>query len=501
MVSQRFVAVLFAAALALAVQVAGRAAAAPQFELAPCPFPADDAILRQVRCGFVAVPENRAIPDGRRLKLAVAILKSLSPSPRPDPVVIVAGGPGEPFVGRAPNLIANGSMDVLRADRDIILYDQRGVAFSEPKFCPELADDWTPGGFTTPADRRAHQRDMAARCGESMRRAGYDLSQYNTVVSAHDLQDLRRALGLKSWNLHGRSYGSRLALIAMRVSPEGIRSVVLDGPLPPNRSKWFNMPGDFTDVLKRLSAECAAQPDCKAAFPDVEQTFWRTLDALQRDPFTRQPARNGNTRTVRVTPARFSGAIHAAVERLQPAVPMLIHAMHARDESMLTPVNRALTQTREGRLPGSPGMTAAVNCFDEAPLATPELLQQTRKAYSPVLTDEDVFNSPEGCDALHPYRARPDQLAAVKSDIPTLIITGEFDFQTHRSNGPLVAKTLKNSQLVEVPGVAHIPSFRYECTRTMMRDFHNAPTRKVDVSCLKSIPRLRFVTDVNALGQ
>jgi pimeloyl-ACP methyl ester carboxylesterase len=456
--------------------------------------------LKQVRCGYVAVPENRAIPDGRRLKLAVAILRSLSPNPRPDPVVIVAGGPGEQFVGRAPSLIANGSMDVLRADRDIILYDQRGVAFSEPQFCPELADEWRPGGFDTPAERRAHQRDMAARCGESMRRAGYDLSQYNTVVSAHDLQDLRRALGVKSWNLHGRSYGSRLALTAMRVSPEGIRSVVLDGPSPPNRSKWLNTPADFTDVLKRLSAECAAQPDCKAAFPDVEQTFWRTLDSLQRDAFTRQRTLRGGT--PRVTPARFAGGIHAAIERLQPAVPMLIHAMYTRDETVLLAVNGALRQTLQGRSgAGSPGMTHTVSCFDEAPLATPQLLQQTRKAYSPVLTDEDVFNGPKGCDALHPYRAGPDQLAAVKSDIPTLIITGEFDFQTHRSNGPLVAKTLKNSQLVEVPGVAHVPSFRYDCTRTMMRDFHNAPMQKVNVSCLTSILRLRFVTDVNALGK
>ena len=504
MVPQRFATVLFAAALATtAGQVAGdSAAAAPRFEPTPCPFAADDSTLKHIRCGYVAVPENRAKPDARRLKLAVAILKSLSPNPRPDPVVIVAGGPGEPFVGRAPSLIANGSMDVLRADRDIILYDQRGVAFSEPQFCPELADEWTPGGFDTPAERRAHQRDMAARCGESMRRAGYDLSQYNTVVSAHDLQDLRRALGVKSWNLHGRSYGSRLALTAMRVSPEGIRSVVLDGPSPPNRSKWLNTPADFTDVLKRLSAECAAQPDCKAVFPDVEQTFWRTLDDLQHDPFTRQQTRNGNARTVRVTPARFAGAIHAAVERLQPVVPMLIHGMHARDERVLTAANRALLETLQGRSgAGSPGMTHTVSCFDEAPLATPELLQQTRKAYSPVLTDEGVFNGPEGCDALHPYRAGPDHLAAVKSDIPTLIITGEFDFQTHRSNGPLVAKSLKNSQLVEVPGVAHIPSFKYDCTRTMMRDFHNAPMQKVDVSCLKSIPRLRFATDVAALGK
>lgn len=501
MVIQRLVALSFAAGLAtVATQAAARAAAQiPRFELAPCPFPADDSILKHVRCGYLEVLENRARPEGRRLKLAVAILKSLSPIPSPDPLVVLSGGPGEPFVGRVPSLIASGSMDVVRADRDIILYDQRGVAFSEPRFCPELTDAWA-GPFDGPNDRRSHQRDVAARCGASMRSAGYDLSQYNSIVSAHDLQDLRRALGYKAWNLHGRSYGSRLALTAMRVAPEGIRSVVIDGPLPPNRSKWFNLPADFTDVLERVSAACAAQPECKAAFANVAQTFWRTLDALQRDPYTRQAtAREGTARTVTVSPARFVNNVYAALERFQPGVPMLVHAMHARDETLLRPVVRALVQIREGRLPGSPGMTHTVNCFEEAPLATAELLQETRKRYSPVLTDEEVFGGPEGCDALHPYRARPQDLAAVKSDIPTLIITGEFDIQTHRSGGPLVAKSLKNSQLVDVPGVAHIPSFRYDCTRTIMRDFHNAPMKKVDVSCLSSIPQLRFITDVKQL--
>jgi pimeloyl-ACP methyl ester carboxylesterase len=502
MVRQRLFAVLFATVVAMVAAPDVRlAATTPRFELAPCPFPADDSVLKHVRCGYLEVPENRGKPGSRRLKLAVAILKSLGPNPRPDPVVILSGGPGEPFVARVPTLIANKSMDVLRADRDIIVYDQRWVSFSEPKFCPELEDAWA-GPFDTPNERRAHVRDVAARCGESMRRAGYDLSQYNSVVNAHDLQDLRRALGYRAWNLHGRSYGSRLALVAMRVSPEGIRSVVIDGPVPPNRSKWFNMPGDFTDVLKRLSAACAAQPDCHAAFPDVEQTFWRTLAALQREPYKRQRTLpSGDTRPVAVTPARFAGAVHAALERLQPAVPMLIYAMHARDETMLRPVNRALAQIREARLPGSPGLAHTVNCFEAAPLATPELLQRTRQLYSPVLTDEDVFDGPDGCDELHPHRARQQDLAAVKSDIPTLIITGEFDLQTHRSNGPLVARTLKNSQLVDVPGVAHVPSFKHECTRTMMRDFHNNPMQKVDVGCLKSIPPLRFVTDAAALGK
>jgi hypothetical protein len=64
-----------------------------------------------------------------------------------------------------------------------------------------------------------------------------------------------------------------------------------------------------------------------------------------------------------------------------------------------------------------------------------------------------------------------------------------------------VTGALKNSQLVEIPGAAHVQSFRYECTRTMKRDFYNTPGQKADVSCLKSIPPLRFVTDVKAISR
>ena len=86
--------------------------------------------------------------------------------------------------------------------RDVILYDQRGIGFSEPAFCPEVMSE-RAGTFDSPAARRDHQRQLLVRCGDFMRRAGYDLSQYNSVVSAHDLQDLRRALRYEQWNLHG----------------------------------------------------------------------------------------------------------------------------------------------------------------------------------------------------------------------------------------------------------------------------------------------------------
>jgi hypothetical protein len=84
-------------------------------------------------------------------------------------------------------------------------------------------------------------------------------------------------------------------------------------------------------------------------------------------------------------------------------------------------------------------------------------------------------------------------------ELPTLIVTSEFDPQTHRSNGPIVQRSLKNSQLADVPGAAHSGAFDHDCTRTMVRDFLNAPFEKRDMSCLRTIPPLKFVTDVKAI--
>ena len=241
MAAQRLVAVLMAAVLApLAPEAGNTTLADPRFEPAPCPFKAEAEVLEQVRCGYVSVPENRSVPDGRRLRLAVAILKSLSSTPRPDPVVYLAGGPGDTALNRASGFVINGSRDALRSDRDVILYDQRGIGFSEPAFCPEVMSE-PAGTFDSPVARREHQRQLFGRCGDSMRRAGYDLSQYNSVVSSHDLQDLRRALGYEQWNLHGPSYGTRLALVALRAAPRA-SAAPLDGPAPPNKAKSFNMP-------------------------------------------------------------------------------------------------------------------------------------------------------------------------------------------------------------------------------------------------------------------
>ena len=102
-------------------------------------------------------------------------------------------------------------------------------------------------------------------------------------------------------------------------------------------------------------------------------------------------------------------------------------------------------------------------------------------------------------ERLHSFRETPEHARPVESGIPTLIVTSEFDSQTHRSNGPIVQRSLKNSQLADVPGAAHSGAFDHECTRTMARDFLNAPLEKRDMSCLRTIPPVKFATDVKAI--
>ena len=279
-----------------------------------------------------------------------------------------------------------------------------------------------------------------------MRRAGFDLARYNSAISALDLQDLRRALGHEQWNLFGHSYGSRLALVAMREAPQGIRSVAISGIYAPNVALWFNRPGWVFDVLQRVSAACAAQPACNAAFPDVEQTLWRTVDQLTREAWTREvTGPDGSSRTATMTAAIFTSRLATALRtpRSLSMVAMFVHAVRGarRGRRACGRECRAPTARRYWRRecvdePG-PAVHGAVFRGGSAEHSGAARASERRKPYPAVLVDGGLFTDPSVCERLHPFRETPEHARPVESEIPTLIVTSEFDPQTHRSNGPI----------------------------------------------------------------
>src|SRR5215467_2482639 len=60
--------------------------------LSSCTLPG---LAQQARCGVLKVPEDPDRPDGRKLAIGVAVVPATGGQPRPDPIAVLMGGPGE----------------------------------------------------------------------------------------------------------------------------------------------------------------------------------------------------------------------------------------------------------------------------------------------------------------------------------------------------------------------------------------------------------------------
>src|SRR5690606_12963773 len=130
--------------------------------------------------------------------------------------------------------VANNLGEAL-VNRDLIVFDQRGMGLSQPSLdCPEVAAAvYTLLGQVQPPEVRREAAEAAhTTCYQRLTGAGIHLTQYNSAETAADINDLRLALGYDQVNLYGVSYGSRLALTAMRDYPHAVRSATLDSTVP-----------------------------------------------------------------------------------------------------------------------------------------------------------------------------------------------------------------------------------------------------------------------------
>jgi pimeloyl-ACP methyl ester carboxylesterase len=193
--------------VARAAQAAEGTATVPRFEPAPCPKLQGAEALADASCGYLVVPEDRRRPNSRTIRLMVAKFPARSPEKRADPVVYMAGGPGD----IAP-LEVNGlnAANFIR-DRDILVVSQRGTMFSEPALTCASADDFAREllglRFYSETTKRAHLAATEA-CHRELAATGADLSAYNSTENAADFADLRKVLGFTTWNVYGTSYAA-----------------------------------------------------------------------------------------------------------------------------------------------------------------------------------------------------------------------------------------------------------------------------------------------------
>jgi pimeloyl-ACP methyl ester carboxylesterase len=472
---------------------APQAGAVPRFEVGPCPFERGawvDSVT--LECGRLVVPESRARSGGRTIRLAVAILRATEPSL--PPLMMLQGGPGLSGLDTFLPAVAASPLPRLR---DVVVYDQRGAGHSEPALCPDY-NRLRREALAADADRRAaveREAPVVRACLATLRADGIDPAAYTTAESVADLADLRQVLGYPSWDVYGHSYGARQALAALAVDPEGVRSAVLDRPLihGPQRAEH---PMRIQRSLNRLFAACAADEDCRSAFPDPAADLEALVGQLETRPFTLPPPHPAGAASAPV----IDGAvlIHALAGGLNAharmgRIPLLLHELRSGDSARAA---REIAGWAAALSPDFPATLSIMPCNDEYGPHALAVEDSVLAAVSPSVRSLARIRSVRTC-ALWMDRVEPASLPTpTGSRTPVLIIVGEYDTSgAPPEDGRRIAAVLENAALVVLPAQGHAVSARPDpCVQGMMFQFWRDPTRPVDTSCVAGMPGIRFVT-------
>ncbi|HEX9761372.1 MAG TPA: alpha/beta hydrolase [Candidatus Acidoferrales bacterium] len=439
--------------------------------LKPCKLePAGVAVL----CGSFEVPENRSAPEGRKLSLRVAVLRAYD-RPQPDPVFVIAGGPGESAVNLASALGADTLAEAGR-DRDIVFIDQRGTGQSNPFHCDLF-------GERNPVEQLARLDFFPAEAlKQCLANFPGDPRMYTTRHALADLEEIRAAIGYPLIFLDGASYGSRAALEYIRGYGQRVGAAVITSSSPTHREAMEASAGAAERALRGVFADCSARPECAKEFPDPERELREVLRRLRAAPAVAgvRPREDAPEVRIRVTPELFQTCLRMMLYSAETSaqIPAVIRHAHRGD---FQPALRGLAPMaflmRRGL---STGMFLTVWCNEFAPMQRAEDFDRQQDGL--LGADTLVESAFRACAA---WPREETASAPVKSDVPVLLFSGERDPATPAEASREMARHLERSRHIVVRGAGHQIGHDACRARIIAYFFRNpAGAAPLDTSCL-----------------
>ncbi len=470
---------------------------APQvgvFEQAPCPMPVPDGVVEgeTLRCGYVTLPEFHDQPGERTVRLAVAVFSALGEDKVADPLVVAPPGPGTSAILSIGPEVAGGVGQALRAQRDVVLVENRGLVLSEPALmCDEKVEAAFAALERDPSGAEPIQDPQVAvnACYERLQKEGVNLRAFTFEAMADDLATVMTALGYDEFNVYGTSAGTVVAQHLLRDHPQRLRSVVIDSSVPLGRKTLqAEMPANAARVMHALFEACAQDAACAGAYPDLAARFDGVIAKLNEEPVT-VPAthpRTGEEVGIVFDGIRLAGGLVMAASQTPviPQVPGLIHALSQGNHDGLKHMAWSAMPP-----PGdfAHGLSLAALCADYNTFTEEDILFDGRfpvyeaavagMSWGPKVLLED-------CAAFGYDKVDPSAREVATSDVPTLILAGQLDVMTPPAWAHETARTLSNAHVFEVPGYGHSPTFSGPCPASMALAFFTDPTQAPDASCL-----------------
>ncbi len=465
------------------------------------------------QCGYLTVPESRShnsgnYPNENNLRIYFTKVKSLAKIPAPDPIIFLYGGPGGNSARLLQALEMPVNQDLFLGKRDFIIFDQRGTGYSDPNLAAPEVDLAFLEDFFAPIDADARSQlhvEVLLTARERFIDEGINLTAINTPELVADMNDLRIVLGYDEVNLYGISYGSRAALVAMRDFPEGaIRSVVLDSVVPVQVNQFIEAIPNAAYGFDLIFERVASDHDANMAYPNLKANFLNAIEYLNE---TSEYVSIKHPLTEKETEFRLTGDIFVGVlcggffsSAGIAGMPSLISEVAGGEYKGITKIIEMSLQRFVPALPGhSLAMYYSVNCCDDKVTAgVAEKISEYAEEF-PEMSSLPLSEFHLGkyiVDIACKWGARqpgPVEYRAVESDIPTLILAGEYDQNTPAFWGQLTGETLSNSHYIEFPGMGHGVIAQGECAASVIKHFYDYPLLRPNDQCVNNLPDTNFV--------
>ena len=431
----------------------------------------------KARCGTLQRPLDPADPDSPPIELRVAVVPALNLSPETDPVVPIAGGPGQGTVEFY--AMTRGAFEPLRRNRDILLVDQRGTGESARLDCP-IDDDAII--FESEFDLE----DTVDFISECLEQLPHDPRFFTTSVAVTDLEAVREALGYSALNLYGVSYGSRVAQHFARRYPDSTRTVVIDGVVPPQLSLGPEIATESQKAVDNILARCSEDPACNERFPDLAAVFARIVAELREAPVeVAVPHPNtGRMEVISLGAGQFAGAVRllAYSPTTIALLPLFIHEAGQGNWAPIAGQYMMTALQMSDML--ALGMHNAVMCTEDVPF-----LDRTTIDYDGIEASYMGSYQLDTLDAIcASWPAGPIDTAfkvPLATDLPFLLLSGDADPITPPRYADLAAVDLTNYLHLVGEHQGH-GQISVGCTSRLIADFvEAADPATVDPECME----------------
>ncbi|HKR60947.1 MAG TPA: alpha/beta hydrolase, partial [Pyrinomonadaceae bacterium] len=303
---------------------------------------------------------------------------------------------------------------------------------------------------------------------------------------------------------------TRAALVYLRQHEAHVRTVTLFGVAPTNQFMPRVFPKDTERALQGVLSECLGDALCSKAFPNIKAEAKQVLERLIKAPveveLTKSAGSNAGGTSPATAPTKFIVTLSRdlAAEAIRymlynPAAALRIPLfLHLGAQGNFVPLARAALEYRQNIVAtGSNGLYLSITCAEDLPWVKASEAKQF--AENTFLGDYRYRQQSEAC-ALWPRSPIPNDYAQpVKSSVPVLIFTGEWDPVTPPANAAAVAKHLSKSLNIVVSHGGHgLGGLEgADCVQRLQNEFiAKGTTQGLDVGCLKAIKRKPWVLEM-----